>query len=118
MSAGNNRTSQNSSLLDLVNTKAPELLQRPKSANNKFGPASPSKDGVKLGPPSVPNHVLKEKQVLRFYGQFSETRPWDAEGPLGLPNIEAEIVRNLVITYYLEDDTIAMIEGGASNGKK
>jgi DUF1126 PH-like domain len=126
------------SLLDLAKMNQPELLkekQRPK--NSKFGPELPREGlpssliqfpynmkfetfsfrlGVKLGAPTVPAHVLTEKQVLRFYGQFKEERPWDTEGPLGVPKIEKIIARNISILYHLEDDAVSILEGKADNG--
>ena len=47
--------------------------------------------------PQVPDHVIFANQVLKFYGQFSEARPWEMDGPLGSPTIEKEIVRNVNI---------------------
>ena len=93
----------------------PDMLLRPKSKNSKFGPDSP-RDEVKLGPPVVPDHVLHEKQVLRFYGVFSEERPWDSEAALGVPQMETSITRHLTICWFLEDGTISMNEGSAQNG--
>jgi len=112
-SAGASRSGP-TSLLDLVDLNSPKAPPKTKP-KDKFGLPSPT-DGVKLVPPVVPAHVLNEKQALRFYAQFSEQRPWESQGPLGAPKIESHIVRLLTVTYYIEDDTIAMSEGGASNG--
>jgi hypothetical protein len=104
------------SLLDLVGLNTSDKANlAPAKTKDKFGLPSPVA-AQKLGTPVVPAHVLNEKQVLRFYGQFSEARPWETDNPLGVPVVESEIVRNLTITYYIEDDTVAMVEGGSSNG--
>ena len=66
--------------------------------------------------PQVPDHVIFANQVLKFYGQFSEARPWEMDGPLGSPTIEKEIVRNVTIAFFLEDGTISVNEGASDNG--
>ena len=77
-------------------------------------PASPTENYR----PQVPAHVIYDKQVLRFYGQFLEVRPWEVDGPLGTPTIENEIVRNVTISYFLQDDTVSIEEGAGDNGMK
>ncbi len=74
-------------------------------------PASPT-DNYR---PQVPSHVIYANEVLRFYGQFSEVRPWEI-GPLGTPTVEKEIVRNVTIAFYLEDGTVSVTEGAGENG--
>jgi hypothetical protein len=102
------------SLLDLVDFNNPQSPTKTKP-KDKFGLPSPT-GGVQMGPPKVPDHVINEKQALRFYGQFSEQRPWESNHPLGAPKVEKEIIRHVTITYYIEDDTINMSEGGGTNG--
>ena len=77
-------------------------------------PASPTENYR----PQVPAHVIYDKQVLRFYGQFLEVCPWEVDGPLGTPTIENEIVRNVTISYFLQDDTVSIEEGAGNNGMK
>ena len=91
------------SLLDMVRNSGaqPDLLSRPKPKNSKFGPDSP-REGVKVGPPSVPDHILHEKQVLRFFGVFSEERPWDSDAVLGVPQMESTITRHLSICFFFD----------------
>ena len=56
-----------------------------------------------------------EKQVCRFYGHFFQSRNWDNKGPLGYPTIEAASGRRLTILYYLNDQTIEMVEPKTQN---
>lgn len=60
--------------------------------------------------PALPNYVKTDKQVLRFYGYFSEDRVWDDKAPLGTLTVESKICRNLTIYYYITDNTIEMVE--------
>lgn len=50
----------------------------------------------------MPAHVAFDKKVLRFYGYFKETVH---ESPA-----EYYRVRDVVFYYYLEDDSIAIVE--------
>ncbi len=65
--------------------------------------------------PSVPKFIEDEKMVCRFYGFFTEDRVWDYDSPLGVPNIEREVVRNVTIYYYLIDQTVQIIEAKIGN---
>ena len=54
-------------------------------------------------PPFVPNFCKLDKKVLRFFGHFSETIP-DGLGT------ERTRVRNVHLLYFLEDDTLSLLE--------
>lgn len=60
--------------------------------------------------PSVPVFVEHDKAVCRFYGYFIETRVWDYDAPLGVPDIEKDVQRKVVILFYLVDQTVQIIE--------
>lgn len=63
----------------------------------------------------LPRYVETDKQIARFYGYFSEQRPWDKDGPLGESVIEPRIYRNVVIHYYIYDDTLEINEPKTTN---
>ena len=99
---------------DSTRRHATASSSRAASIVDEFGITQPLPTDIPK--PQVPAHVVYDKQVLRFYGQFSESRPWDEDGPLGVPIVESRIVRNVTLYYYLEDGTVSMDEGGATNG--
>ncbi|KRX06660.1 hypothetical protein PPERSA_13139 [Pseudocohnilembus persalinus] len=49
-----------------------------------------------------PDYVYMDRQTLRFYGYFQES--------VCESNLESYRVRNVIIYYYLDDNTISMIE--------
>ncbi|KAG7461102.1 hypothetical protein MATL_G00206410 [Megalops atlanticus] len=55
----------------------------------------------------IPAHVAYDKKVLRFYGYFQEE--------IQLSPLEKYRVRPVVISYYLEDDSICVIEPEVEN---
>ena len=69
----------------------------------------PDKDDIagftRSAPPPafVPKYCVLDKKVLRFFGHFHETIP-DGMGT------ETTRVRNVHILYYLEDDTLSLVE--------
>lgn len=63
---------------------------------------------------SVPSFVEQDKLVARVYGHFNQRRQWD-EGPLGVPNIEESVVRQLTILFHMYDQTIEMYERKMAN---
>ena len=68
--------------------------------------------------PVIPKYIETEKQVCRFYGHFFQSRNWDNNGPLGYPTIENSASRRLTILYYLNDQTVEMIEPKTQNSGK
>lgn len=64
---------------------------------------------------TVPQYVENDKVVCRFYGYFIEERVWARDTPLGVPTIENDMFRKLIILYYVDDNTIAMTEPKSSN---
>lgn len=71
--------------------------------------------GVQAPIPTVPKYISNEKQVLRFYGHFAVNRLWEANHPLGSPQIDTEIVRHLTILFFLDDGTVQMSEAKTAN---
>ncbi|XP_067999037.1 EF-hand domain-containing protein 1 [Melanerpes formicivorus] len=67
-----------------------------------YGPA-------KWAPPSgfIPAHVAFDKKILRFYAYFQEDVPVSTEERYG--------IRQVVIFYYLEDDSMYVIEPVVKN---
>ena len=69
----------------------------------------PDKDDIagftRSAPPPafVPKYCVLDKKVLRFFGHFQETIP-DGMGT------ESTRVRNVHLLYYLEDDTLSLVE--------
>ena len=61
----------------------------------------------KMGPTIVPAHVAFDKKVLCFHGYFKQTVH---ESPL-----EHYRVRHIKLYYYLEDDTISVLEPEVPN---
>ena len=59
--------------------------------------------GTAPPPPFVPRFCKLDKKVLRFYGQFSEQIP-DGLGQ------ERSRVRTVHLLYFLEDDTLSLLE--------
>ncbi|XP_078130943.1 EF-hand domain-containing protein 1 [Sander vitreus] len=55
----------------------------------------------------IPAYVALDKKVLRYYAYFRENIPFSAE--------EEFRVRPVVINYYLEDDTMSMVEPMVEN---
>ncbi|CAL9695948.1 unnamed protein product [Knipowitschia caucasica] len=55
----------------------------------------------------IPAHVALDKKVLRFYGYFTEDILFSLE--------ERSRVRSVVINYFLEDDTMCIIEPAVKN---
>uniref|UniRef100_A0A8C9XNJ5 EF-hand domain (C-terminal) containing 1 n=1 Tax=Sander lucioperca TaxID=283035 RepID=A0A8C9XNJ5_SANLU len=55
----------------------------------------------------IPAYVALDKKVLRYYAYFCENIPFSAE--------EEFRVRPVVINYYLEDDTMSMVEPMVEN---
>lgn len=53
--------------------------------------------------PFIPKFCTLDKKVLRFFGHFHETIP----NGMGT---ETSRVRNVHLLYYLEDDTVALVE--------
>ena len=53
--------------------------------------------------PFIPKYCVLDKKVLRFFGHFHETIP-DGMGT------ERSRVRNVHLLYYLEDDTVSLVE--------
>lgn len=68
--------------------------------------------------PFIPAFVTKDKQVLRFYGYFYQSRNWEVDGPLGEPEIEKQQCRRITIYWYLIDDTVEIVEPKAPNTGK
>ncbi|KAG8545694.1 hypothetical protein GDO81_020488 [Engystomops pustulosus] len=64
---------------------------------------------VRQAPPStfIPSYVAFDKKVLRFEGYFKETVPISQD--------EHYRVRKVSIYYYLEDDTISVVEPPVEN---
>nr|XP_033794981.1 EF-hand domain-containing protein 1 isoform X2 [Geotrypetes seraphini] len=64
---------------------------------------------AKQAPPSdfVPGHVAYDKKVLRFHAYFHETVP--------LSQIEHYRIRHVVLYYFLEDDSMLVIEPRVMN---
>ena len=54
-----------------------------------------------------PTFVKLDKQVLRFYAYFQES--------VAESNLEAHRVRNLIINYYLDDNTLSVSEPRQNN---
>lgn len=79
------------------------LMTRPSTAN----PAG-SRPGT--GQSRLPRYVETDKQTARFYGYFYEERPWDHEGPLGESRVEPAVCRQVVVHYYIYDDTVEINE--------
>lgn len=76
-------------------TKLEGVPQRPEEAENE-------------GIPKIPPKWLKyDKQALRFYGFFQE--------PVHESDVENFRVRKCVILYYLDDDTLHIIEPKVEN---
>uniref|UniRef100_A0A8C6V3W4 EF-hand domain (C-terminal) containing 1 n=1 Tax=Neogobius melanostomus TaxID=47308 RepID=A0A8C6V3W4_9GOBI len=55
----------------------------------------------------IPAHVALDKKVLRFYGYFTEDVLYSPE--------EHFRIRPVVLYYYLEDDTVCLIEPAVEN---
>ncbi|XP_018117414.1 EF-hand domain (C-terminal) containing 1 L homeolog isoform X1 [Xenopus laevis] len=79
--------------LDELSNKRPTLT---------YGRAKPA-------PPSdfIPSYVAFDKKVLRFEGYFQETVPLSPD--------EHYRVRRITLYYYLEDDTISVVEPAVEN---
>jgi len=66
--------------------------------------------GVELKPPQVASFVNTEKVVCRFFGYFKETRHFDDSNPIGTPQVENEIIRKLIIHFYMQDNSVEINE--------
>ena len=59
--------------------------------------------------------VDHEKRVCRYSAFFYENRVWDPQCPIGTPTVETVVVRHLVISYYLVDNTVSIFEKKQQN---
>lgn len=65
---------------------------------------------------TTPKPVIEhEKRVCRYSAFFYEDRVWDKTCPIGSPSIEQIVVRHLVISYYLIDNTVSIFEKKQTN---
>jgi len=66
--------------------------------------------------PVVPKFVETDKIILRYRGHFLEERVWDRDNhPLGNGIVENQMVRPLIINYYVEDNSIELMEPKSPN---
>lgn len=93
---------RNSSVNTFLDEQTQQQFTKPFDYNNAFTPA----------------FVEKDKQVLRFYCFFYQSRNWEIDGPLGEPDIEKQQCRRMTIYWYLIDDTIEIVEPKAPNTGK
>ena len=72
---------------------------------------------VTNGKPYIPSFAALDKVVLRFNAYITETLPDGNRGPLpGASHAEQDhVIRHVLVMYYVEDDSIAVVEPPVEN---